>query len=238
MVTLRVPSRRRVWGWALACALLLSACAGRPTQSTAPGQEAAWHAVVLPGKRATDYRLERKEGRTAVAARADASSSMWRRHVVRASDALGDVEFSWWAQEVPENADVSQAEHGDAAARVLFAFSGDASRLSARNRMLFELAQTLTGEAPPFATLMYVWDAKAPVGTVIVHPRSDRIRKIVVESGSAGLRQWRSYRRNLAADYRLAFGEAPGPLQAMAVMTDGDNTQSRLSTWYGDITLH
>jgi Protein of unknown function (DUF3047) len=85
---------------------------------------------------------------------------------------------------------------------------------------------------------MYVWDAKAPVGSVIVHPRSDRIRKIVVESGTAGLRKWRSYRRNLAADYRLAFGEAPGPLQAMAVMTDGDNTQSQLSTWYGDITLY
>jgi hypothetical protein len=194
--------------------------------------------VPLPGKRQTEYRAERKEGRAAIVARADRSASMWRRHVARASDALGDVEFSWWAQALPARADVSQAEHGDATARVMFAFSGDASRLSARNRMLFELAQTLTGEPPPFATLTYVWDATAPVGTVIVHPRSDRIRKIVVESGASGLRQWRSYRRNLAADYRLAFGEAPGPLQAMAVMTDGDNTQSQLDTWYGDITLH
>jgi Protein of unknown function (DUF3047) len=194
--------------------------------------------VALPGKRQTEYRAEHKEGRAAIVARADRSASMWRRHVARASDALGDVEFSWWAQALPTQADVSQAEHGDATARVMFAFSGDANRLSARNRMLFELAQTLTGEPPPFATLTYVWDATAPVGTVIVHPRSDRIRKIVVESGASGLRQWRSYRRNLAADYRLAFGEAPGPLQAMAVMTDGDNTQSQLDTWYGDITLH
>ena len=83
--------------------------------------------------------------------------------------------------------------------------------------------------------MVYVWDAKAPVGSVIIHPRSDRVRKIVVESGSAGVRQWRSYRRNLAADYKLAFGEAPGALQAMALMTDGDNTQSQLTTWYGDI---
>ena len=85
---------------------------------------------------------------------------------------------------------------------------------------------------------MYVWDAKAPIGSVISHPRTDRIRKIVVESGTAGLRTWRSYRRDLAADYRLAFGEAPGALQALALMTDGDNTQSQLATWYGDITLH
>ena len=234
---MRLP-RCAVSSFALACVVLLSACSALPTAPADPTLASEWHAVALPGKRPTEYRNEYKDGRAAVAARADASASMWRRHVVRASDALGDVEFSWWAQAVPANADVSRAEYGDAAARVMFAFSGDTSRLSTRNRMLFELAQTLTGEPPPFATLTYVWDAKAPVGTVIVHPRSDRIRKIVVESGTAGLRKWRSYRRNLAADYRLAFGEAPGPLQAMAVMTDGDNTQSQLSTWYGDITLH
>ena len=104
--------------------------------------------------------------------------------------------------------------------------------------MHFDLAEALTGEPPPFATLVYVWDARAPVGSVIVNPRSDRIRKIVVESGTSGLRQWRSYRRNLVADFQLAFGEAPGNLQAMAMMTDGDNTQSQLATWYGEISLH
>jgi hypothetical protein len=141
-------------------------------------------------------------------------------------------------QAVPVNADVSQAEHDDAAARVMFSFAGDTGRLSARTLMLFDLALALTGEAPPFATLMYVWDAKAPVGSVIIHPRSDRIRKIVVESGTSGLRTWRSYRRDLAADFRLAFGEAPGALQALALMTDGDNTQSQLATWYGEIIFH
>ena len=45
------------------------------------------------------------------------------------------------------------------------------------------LAEALTGERPPYATLVYVWDATAPVGTVIINPRSDRIRKIVVDSG-------------------------------------------------------
>jgi hypothetical protein len=110
-------------------------------------------------------------------------------------------------------------------------------RLSPRNQLMFELARTLSGEAPPYATLVYVWDAKAPVGSVIVHPRSDRVRKIVVESGTTSLRQWRSYRRSLADDFRLAFGEAPGPLQAVAVMTDADNTRSRLTTRYRDIEL-
>lgn len=223
---------------ALSSALAVGACATLPAAPAAPVLAADWHPVPLPGKRATAYRDEHKDGRTAVRARADGSASMWRRHVGRAADAIGDVEFSWWAQVLPTDADVSQAERDDAAARVLFAFAGETSRLSARNQMLFDLARALTGEPPPFATLVYVWDAKAPVGSVILHPRSDRIRKIVVESGSSGLRTWRSYRRNLAADFRLAFGEAPGALQVVALMTDGDNTESQLDTWYGEITLH
>ena len=85
---------------------------------------------------------------------------------------------------------------------------------------------------------MYVWDATAPVGTVIINPRSDRIRKIVLDSGPQELRRWREHRRDLAADYRLAFGAEPGALSAIAVMTDSDNTGSSARSWYGAVHLH
>ena len=42
------------------------------------------------------------------------------------------------------------------------------------------LAEVLTGEEPPYATLMYVWCNKREPGTVIHSPRTDRIRKIVL----------------------------------------------------------
>jgi hypothetical protein len=90
---------------------------------------------------------------------------------------------------------VSDADTEDAATRVLLAFGGDHSRLSARNRMMFELARAVTCEAPPYATLAYVRAVNAPVCSTVVHPRSHRVRKIVVESGSAGLRLRRGYRR-------------------------------------------
>jgi hypothetical protein len=218
-------------------ALIIAGCATPAAVVPSEWSTDDWHAVSLPGKRPTNYRFERKDGRTALAARADASASMWRRRIDRAGHTLGHVEFSWWVQVLPLNADVSQSDLTDAAARVMFAFAGDPSRLSKRNQMMSDLTRALTGEPPPFATLIYVWDAKLPQGSVIVHPRSDRVRKIVVESGNSGLRRWRSYRRDLAADFRLAFGETPGDLQAIAVMTDGDNTQSQLATWYGEITL-
>jgi hypothetical protein len=224
----------------------LTACAGQPqapelaVDPAAPTavDGAAWHAVALPGKEATRYSWARKDGRDALAAVSDASASMYRQHVQRAPGSLGDVSFSWWVQDLVAGASVADAAREDAPARVMFAFGGDHARLPMRTRALFELAEALTGERPPYATLMYVWDAQAPVGSVIVNPRSDRIRKIVVDSGPAELRRWRQHRRNLVADFRLAFGEEPGALSSIAVMTDSDNTGSRAASWYGPVELH
>ena len=49
--------------------------------------------------------------------------------------------------------------------------------------------------------------------------------------------RWRDHRRDLAADFRRAFGEAPGPLTSMAVMTDSDNNRASARTWYGPVLL-
>lgn len=219
----------------LCCAMgatMVVACTSGPTlRQDAEG----WQDVPLPGKARTVYRWERQDGRRELVAHADASASLFRRRVSKPPEALREVEFGWWAQALPDGADLAESGKTDAAARVMFAFDGDTSRLSPRTQLQFDLARTLTGEVPPYATLAYVWDATAPVGTVIIHPRNDRVRKIVVESGHGALRQWRRYRRSLVDDYRLAFGEPPGPLLAVAVMTDGDNTRSRLTTRYSDI---
>lgn len=217
--------------------LALLGCATPPAPE-AGGGPAGWHAVALPGKAHTQYATARKDGREAVQARSERSASMWRKHVDVAPTALGEVSFSWWVEDLVPGANVAEAGLTDAPARVMFGFAGDVSRLPLRNRMQFELAQALSGEAPPYATLVYVWDATAPVGTVIHNPRSDRIRKIVVDSGPAELRRWRDHRRNLREDFRRAFGEEPGALTSIALMTDSDNTRSQAQSWYGGVTLH
>ena len=226
-----------------AATLILGACSttvtlDEPDSESGASSASPWHAVALPGKESTRYKRENKDGRAAWCATAERSASMWRRHVNVAAADVGEVSFSWWVQDVIPEANVAEAHLEDAPARVMFAFSGDLKTLPARTRLMFDLAEALTGERPPFATLMYVWDASAPVGSVIVNPRSDRIRKIVVDSGPTQLRRWRNHRRDLAADYRLAFGEAHGPLTAIALMTDSDNTKSRAQSWYGAVDLH
>lgn len=191
-----------------------------------------WHPVALPGKKPTHYETVLKDGRPAWLASADASASMLRRKVNVDAAALRDVQFSWRVDALMPDTSVSEVDRSDASARVILAFDGDVSKLSARTRAMFELAHALTGEPPPYATLMYVWDAKAPVGSVIVNGRTDRVRKIVVDSGSAALTQWRLHRRDIAADFKLAFGEPPGALLAMGVMTDSDNSRQRTQAWY------
>ena len=212
-------------------------CADLPSTHSAVTAVPQWRAFKLPGKRETRYVAAQKEGRACWHAQADASASMWRRQFDgRPVDGL-HAEFSWWVPRTIADADLARAESSDSPARVAFAFGGDVAKLSARNRMQFQMAEHLLGEAPPYATLMYVWSNHASVETVFTSARTDRVRKVVVESGDAQLRRWRSYRRDLALDFQRAFGERPGPLIGIGLMTDADNTGSTAEAWYGDVLL-
>jgi hypothetical protein len=220
---------------AAALCVLTAACTTAPP---APPEVEGWHPVLLPGKHRTIYARAFKEGRWAVAATADSSASLWRRKVDVAPEALGRVRLSWWVEALNPQADVTDADRSDAVVRVIFAFEGDRSQLSARTRAMFEIARALTGEEPPYASLVYTWDNHAEVGSIQHDPRTDRIRKIVLDSGPRHLRRWREHERDLAADYRRAFGEEPGRLVAIALMTDADNTSARAQAWYGPVELH
>jgi Protein of unknown function (DUF3047) len=230
-------------GLALALAGLGAGCAHRaepvaPAVAGPPASDApSWEPVHLPGKRPTQYTRSRLHGVESWHAKAERSASMWRQRVRREPDRIGEVEFSWYVPALIDQADLTQADSADSPVRVVFAFDGDRSRLSARNKAMFELANLLTGEPPPFATLMYVWDPRAAREHLLHSARTDRIRYIVAESGTAHLRQWRRYRRHLHRDFVRAYGEPPGPLIGMGYMTDADNTESRAEAWYGDIRL-
>ena len=57
------------------------------------------------------------------------------------------------------------------------------------------------------------------------NPHTSRVRKIVVQSGERGAKQWLSYRRDIVADFERAYGHKPGRLVAVGVMSDSDNTR-------------
>ena len=202
-----------------------------------PADKSLWEAVALPGKLRSAFRVEQRGDRLGLKTESAGSVSLLRQRVQIEPAHLGRLVFEWQVANLIEGADMTQRETEDSPARLVLAFDGDRSRWSAKNAMLSELTRALTGEDMPYATLMYVWSNQHPVGTVIVNPRTDRIRKIVVESGAGHLNQWQRYERNIAADFEKAFGEAPGALQGLAIMTDTDNTQGKTQAWYGEIRL-
>jgi hypothetical protein len=60
---------------------------------------------------------------------------------------------------------------------------------------------------------------------------------IVIRSGNKHAGKWMYEKRNIIEDYRRAFGEEPGKITGIAIMTDTDNTGESASAWYGDIKL-
>jgi hypothetical protein len=163
---------------------------------------------------------------------------MLRQPVEIPANELQNVRFSWKVPQLIDTADMTLRETDDSPVRIVLAFEGDRSKWSAKNSMLSELSRAITGEELPYATLMYVWCNQRAPGTVIHNARTDRIRTIVVESGSKNLNQWLEYERDIKADFERAFGEAPGALVGMALMTDTDNTRSQARAYYGPVSMH
>jgi hypothetical protein len=85
---------------------------------------------------------------------------------------------------------------------------------------------------------MYVWHPDAPVGSVKSSKRSERIKMVVVANEQSGTGQWQSFSRNIAEDFAAAFGEPPGTLIGIGVLTDTGSFGSAVEAWYGDIELH
>lgn len=206
-----------------------------PQTSQTASDNAPWQHLILPSKKQTDYSFGQQRGRDAIHARSTSSASMLRRDLHIASADLDVVKFSWHVPELIRDADLAERDFDDSPVRIVLIFGGDKSKFSVKNAMLSEMAEMLSGEALPYATLMYVWCNKREPGSVVVNPRTDRIRSIVVESGARNLRQWLDYERNIRADYEKAFGEAPGDLLRVGIMTDSDNTQSQTVASYGSM---
>ncbi len=103
--------------------------------------------------------------------------------------------------------------------------------------MKFEALRLYYGEYPPIAAINYVWDGRAARGEIVRNAYTSRVKMIVVESGSADLDRWIEERRDVAADYRNAFGADPPMISGVAIMTDTDNTGESAVAYYGDIAF-
>ncbi|HEY8243135.1 MAG: DUF3047 domain-containing protein [Vicinamibacteria bacterium] len=200
---------------------------------------AGWSPLSFPHiTRHTSYALVRDpEAGVVLRAEADASASGLIAKVDLPAHDWNRLGWRWKVDRPIQGGDVMRKAGDDYPARIYVAFRYTPERLGALERVRYELIRLWLGEYPPHAGLNYIWDARAPVGTVVPNPYERRVRMIVVESGTARVGRWLDYERDVLADYRVAFGEEPPPVAGVALMTDADDTGERALAYYGDVTL-
>ena len=192
---------------------------------------------VLRGNVPTDYHLVESDGVVVLHAEsAQGGSGLFRKmHIDPRRNPI--IEWRW---RVPRDSGAggdSGASRASPPVRLSLAFDGDPAKLDFDDRAKLRLAKALTANGLPFASLLYVWMSHEPAEAIYSSPHTERVRHIVVESGEQHLDQWITLRRNVLEDYRRAFGEEPGDIVAVGIMTDsGDNGAPR-SAVYGDITF-
>ena len=126
------------------------------------------------------------------------------------------LSWRWKTDALVPGADNRDKAREDAPVRVIVAFDGDHSTLPEAEQKRFKRAKRLSGRDPPYATLMYIWSEQVAVDSVIASAHTSRLKMLVAASGTSGLGSWQSVRRNLADDYRLAFGATPGRVLGIA----------------------
>lgn len=188
--------------------------------------------VIFPANTPTDYRLVGDEGGALRAQSREGGSALWRkiRIDVRRHPL---IEFRW---RVPREA-MGAASRKSPPVRISLGFHGDPAKLDFDDRAKLRMARALTVHGLPYASLLYVWRTDLPEGTLYSHPQTGRVRYLVAESGERNADRWVSVRRNVLDDFRRAFGEEPGDLVAVGVMTDYGDDGSPRSAFYGDITF-
>jgi hypothetical protein len=147
------------------------------------------------------------------------------------------LSWRWKVDHSVVNADLATRHGDDFAARVYVFFDVPASELTFGERLKLRLARVVMGQELPRAALCYVWDNKHPIGTIAPNAYYGAVRTMVLQSGDSKAGHWQSQHRDLAADFRAAFGRPAPAITGIAIASDTDNTGGQVNAWFGDLTF-
>ena len=201
-----------------------------------------WEPLRLGDADPSTYALVREPaqaggGGVVVCARADDSASGLIRRVRVDLAATPVLAWRWKVDGVIARGDVTRRSGDDYPARIYVTFDFPVSRLSFGDRVKYRALRALGYRDVPTRALNYIWANRAGETEIVPNPFTDWVQMVPVESGPAHVGRWRDARRNVAADYRAAFGEAAPAITGIAIMTDADNTGGAATAYYGDITM-
>ncbi len=218
------------WAEAAPAVLTLRFSGTSPGVTLPPGWKAYAMSRHLPAARMV---VERDAGDEVFSIDADGAAGAIT-HVLDLP-ATTTLSWRWKVDRSVAKADLSKKSGDDFAARVYVFFDVPRSQLSWLQRVKLDLASRRLGHEIPTAALCYVWDNRHPVGTIAPNAFTDLVRTIVVRSGNVHAGTWQLQQRDLAADFRAAFGRAAPRVTGVALASDTDNTGGHVTAWFGDL---
>lgn len=189
------------------------------------------------GLRPTTYALVVDGGAVVMKATSARSASGLTRQLTADTRTTPMLSWRWKVPATIPGLNERQKNGDDYAARIYVTFAYNPSRLSAGDRLKYRALRILGYRDIPVRALNYVWAGGQPQGATYWNPFTNWVRMVVVQSGASRAGTWVAETRDVAADYRAAFGEDAPPISGIAIMTDSDNSKKQAEAYYGDLTL-
>jgi len=173
-----------------------------------------WQPKAFQGE--TRYAFDDQSGRRALFAQSQGTASGLYREIRVDLNRTPWLNWSWRVDRVLKGVDERTQSGDDYPARVYVVVSGGAAFWKTRS-------------------LIYVWSSHQPVGATWNNAFTGNARVMALRSGIQDAGRWVSEKRNIRTDFRQLFGEDLDAIDAVALMTDTDNSGQTATAWYGDL---
>lgn len=174
----------------------------------------AWEKQVFSG--VTSYELHEIDGRQVLKAISKQSASGLVREIEVDLTKTPYMNWSWKVDSILSDVEETKQSGDDYAARVYVVISDG-----------FFFWQT--------RALSYVWASKQAKGSTWPNAFTGKATMVAVESGEDSVGEWVEEKRNVLDDINNLLGIDATRIDAVAIMTDTDNSRQSATAYYGDI---
>jgi len=173
-----------------------------------------WNPETFSGE--TNYEIINIDNRQAIKASAHHSASGLVRKMTIDLTRTPYMNWSWKVEHVLKEVDETKKSGDDYAARVYVVISGG---------ILFWRTRAIS----------YAWASQQPKNSHWPNAFTDHAVMVAVESGPELSGQWVSEKRNILKDIEDLLGIDRTSIDAVAIMTDTDNSLQSATAYYGNI---
>lgn len=173
-----------------------------------------WEQKVFSAK--TRYDVVSIDGKPYLKATSKSSASGLIRHIDIDLTKTPYLKWTWKVDNILKDIDETQKSGDDYVARVYVVISGGLFFWNTR-------------------AISYNWTSSEPEGSTWPNAYTDNAIMVSVQSGAEQAGEWVSEKRNVLEDVKNLLGIEATEINAVAIMTDTDNSKQSATAYYGNI---